>query len=365
MIFTRLPILYFIVSQKRSVFMKKTILWITFLGVFHTVGFACTDFVLKSNDNNYVVGRSLEFAMILNTQAKLFEKGQSIQSRISNNQPGIKWVSKYSYVGMFVQPGDTVIDGFNDQGFSIGVLWMPGAKYPKIDTTTSLEKTIRFTDLSSWLLGNFSTVEEAKQGLSNIHVFADNVKGFSDIPPIHLSLHDAKGKSAVIEFLNGKMHVFDNPVGVLTNAPEFPWHLTNLRNYINLSAINARTVNIDGTVLAPTGQGTGLLGLPGDWTPPSRFVRAALFTQAIQPPKDAKEAVLAAIHLLNTFDIPYGTVRGSKDGDFDFTQWIVIKDLTNKKLYVRTYTNQNIQEIDLLNNREMKSVNLSKALLKK
>jgi choloylglycine hydrolase len=180
--------------------------------------------------------------------------------------------------------------------------------------------------------------------------------GFPDIPPLHLSIHDAKGKSLVVEFLEGKMHLFDNPVGVLTNAPEFPWHLTNLRNYISLSAMNKGAVTIDGTTLEPTGQGNGLLGIPGDWTPPSRFVKTAFVKQALKTPKDSRAATLAAIHLLNAVDIPYGTIRAEQGGHSDYTQWIVVKDLKNKKLHYRTYGDQNIHEVALTNTAQVKEL---------
>lgn len=314
-----------------------------------SMGCCCTDFLLKAKDNSVVVGRSMEFGQILPTAVKLFQKGERIQSAGYNNQNGMQWTSKYTYVGLYNSAATAVMDGFNEKGLSLGLLWFPGAKYP--NTPNAAPNTvINFIDLPNWILGNFSSVNEVTAALTKINLFIGEVPGFPEAPPIHISLHDASGKSAVIEFIEGKMHIFTNPIGVLTNAPEFPWHMTNLRNYINLSALNKGAISIDGTVLQPTGQGTGLLGVPGDWTPPSRFVRAALFKQLLIPPKDAKAAILSAIHLLNTVDIPFGAIREGKSEGFDFTQWIVVKDLTNKKLYVRTYNNQNIQSIDLLEN---------------
>lgn len=315
---------------------------------------ACTDFTITTQDNSVVVGRSLEFAQILPTRAQLFPKGEKTQSLLSNQKNGMSWTSKYAFVGMVVLPSQAVMDGFNEKGLSIGVLWFPGAQYPN-DSSAPANASLSFADVGRWLLANFSTVEEATAALKKVSVITTKVEGFEAIPPIHLSIHDANGKSAVVEFIKGKMEISDNPIGVLTNAPEFNWHVTNLRNFINLSAINAGSINLDGTVLEPTGQGTGLLGIPGDWTPPSRFVRAAIFKQSIAKPKDAKEGINAALHILNTVDIPYGAIRGKDSKDSDFTQWIVVKDLTNKKLYVRTYDNQNIQTIDLLNEKQSES----------
>lgn len=310
-------------------------------------GFACTDFMIKSQDNAYIVGRSLEFGQILPVQIQVFSKGETVQSLAPQAQKGLSWTNKYSYIGLLVLPSKALMDGFNDQGLSVGALWMPGTEYPPLPPVPTDNK-IFFADLGSWLLGNFASVEEATAALSKVSIYASYIPGFKEIPPIHLSIQDATGKSVALEFIKGKMYIFENPVGVLTNAPELLWHLTNLRNYINLSALNAGNVNIDGTVLEPTGQGSGLLGIPGDWTPPSRFIRTALFKQALVTPRDANAAVLAALHLLNTVDIPYGAIRATKDHDFDFTQWIVVKDLTNKKLYYRTYGNQNIYTLNLM-----------------
>lgn len=308
--------------------------------------FPCTDFILKSQDGACVVGRSMEFGEILPVQIQIFNKGIPFQSTAPNYQKKLSWISKYSYIGIVFKPAKAVLDGFNERGLSFGALWMPGTQYPNPEEAHA--STLFFADLGAWLLGNFATVDEAKTALSKIQVWADKIPGLPGIAPLHLSIHDASGKSAVVEFLEGVMRIDNNPIGVLTNAPEFPWHLTNLRNYLNLTTVNAQPVTINGTILQPTGQGSGLKGIPGDWTPPSRFVRTAFLKQALITPKDAEAAVLAAIHLLNSVDIPYGVIRLSSTtpSPSDFTQWIVVKDLANKALYYRTYADQNIQMIN-------------------
>lgn len=310
-------------------------------------GNTCTDFILKSLDNAYVVGRSMEFGEILPTQIHTVPRGIKFQSLAPHQKKGMSWTNQYAYMGMVVNPANALVDGFNEKGLSVGGLWLPGTQYPEDPTNVPPEKVLFFADLGSWLLGNFSTTEEAKRALSNIYIYASYVPGFSYIPPIHLAIHDATGKNAVVEFIEGKVRILDNPIGVLTNAPEFQWHVTNLRNYISLSAFNAGTVNLEGTVLEPMSGGSGLLGIPGDWTSPSRFVRAATLKRAIITPRDSRAAVLAAIHLLNTVDISYGIIRSINDINFDFTQWVIVKDLTNKNLYYRTYGDQNIYKLNL------------------
>lgn len=311
-----------------------------------TNGFACTDFVLQCKDQTAIVGRSLEFAPLLPTKVKIVPRGEAVQSKAPNNQNGKKWTSKYAYAGMNIF--DRIIfDGLNEKGLSVAALWFPDVKYPTINAG-SPDTVIAYEDMMRWLLGNFATVAEAKTALMGVQIYAHPLPEFGNtVAPIHLAVHDAQGASLVVEFLGGKIQLFDNPIGVLTNAPEFPWHQTNLRNYIHLTPVGVTQKTVDGSVLQPTGQGTGLLGIPGDWTPPSRFVRTAVFKQFLRQPATAADGVTAAIHLLNTVDIPYGTVREQPATNVDFTQWIVVKDLTNRKLYVRTYGNQNIQTIDV------------------
>lgn len=312
-----------------------------------TWSYSCTNILLKTKENTCVVGRSLEFAKILPTKVKIAPRMESLQSMSPNGAKGLKWTSRHAYAAMVIFDSELVMDGANERGLSVGLLWFSDAKYPE-NIKGPPSNMLAIADLGKWLLGSFATIEEVKIGLAKVIIHPQAIAEFGDdiAPGLHVIVHDATGKGLVLEWLNGQLNQFDNDLGVLTNAPEFPWHVTNLRNYINLSALNSGDVSVDGSVLQPTGQGTGLLGIPGDWTPPSRFVRAAFFKQMMPIPKDAVEAVNATIHLLNTVDIPYGTVKGSKSSDFDFTQWIVVKDLANKKIYVRTYADQNIRVID-------------------
>jgi choloylglycine hydrolase len=159
--------------------------------------------------------------------------------------------------------------------------------------------------------------------------------------------------------------VYDNPVGVLTNSPPFDWQLTNLRNYINLTNLNVTSLKLGNFLLEPLGQGTGLLGIPGDYTPPHRFVRAVALAYASVRPATSAEGANLAFHILNNVDIPIGVVasktaptstagsstpKSTTDAsglEYDFTEWVTVRDLTNKLFYYRTYKNLAIRKIDL------------------
>lgn len=307
-------------------------------------GYACTDFLLSDSLQQVVVARSLEFGIDLESQIRNFPKGTKFTSNLANNEIGMQWSAKYGFLSV-VAFQNLVMDGFNEAGLSVGVLWFPGSVYKDI-TVKQNSRTIAFEDFASFLLSSFSTIEEVKAILPSIHIWFHSIEQLKGTPPIHYSIHDKSGKSLVIEFVGGEMQVTDNPVNVLTNAPEISWHLTNLRNYVNLSTMNKGGTSIDGFSISPIGQGSGLLGIPGDWTPPSRFIKVALVKGFIGKPKDREESVNLAFHLLNMVDIPYGAVGGDNNGP-DYTQWIIVKDLHGGQLYYRTYGNLNIKVLNI------------------
>ena len=94
-------------------------------------------------------------------------------------------------------------------------------------------------------------------------------------------------------------------------------------------------------------EGAGMHGLPGDFTPPSRFIRAVAFSQSEVQAATADEAVLKAFHILNQFDIPLGSVRDKTDGGVELTQWTAVSDLKNLRWYFKTYDDQSIRMVDL------------------
>ena len=166
----------------------------------------------------------------------------------------------------------------------------------------------------------------------------------------HYSVTDKTGESIVIEFTeNGRM-VHDNTVGAVTNAPPYDFHMLNLRNYVSLSKYAHDVLMLGETPFRPTGEGSGLLGMPGDMTPTSRFVRAAILANFADRVETSKEAVKMAYHILNTVDIPHGVISDHKhEGFADYTSWAVAKDLSNNALYFRTYEDLTIRVVYLDN----------------
>lgn len=311
--------------------------------------FACTDFQIKTTDGTVIIGRSMEFATPIKSHIILNPRGERQEGGSPDGKEGFTWIVKYGYIsiGAFGVE-NAVVDGMNEEGLSIEGLWLPETQYQGV-TEAEAGRAINIGRLGAWILGNFKTVDEVKEAVKKVCVWSSVVPEIKMEPPIHFAVHDAGGKNIAIEFIKGKTNIYDNPIGVMTNSPTFDWHLTNLRNYVNLTCQNAEPIKIEGVNLTPTGNGSGMLGVPGDWTPPSRFVRAAMFVHFADPVKNALEGVNLAAHILNTVDIPHGGIKqkGHESPMKDYTQWIAIKDLTNKIFYFRDYKNLSLRAIDL------------------
>lgn len=163
----------------------------------------------------------------------------------------------------------------------------------------------------------------------------------------HFSVVDKTGDAIVIEYTEQGRKVYNNTLGVMTNAPNYEFQMLNIRNYIQLSKYK-RDPLVFGADKFPGFGGSGLLGMPGDLSPPSRFLRALFLKEFATQPKTSKEAVNLAFHVLNSVDIPVGVVSVNKtQPDSDYTQWTVAKDLTNKALYFRDYNDMTIRVVYL------------------
>jgi len=313
---------------------------------------ACTGITLKAEDGSVVHARTLEFAVDLGSNVIVVPRGYTRQGTTPDGKNGIKWVSKYASIGANGSGVPWIFDGFNEKGLSMGLFYHPTtAKYMPYKKSDA-KNTLAVWELGSYILENFATTREVKENLHKLVVPSVVFQQWGFVPPVHFIVTDANGESIVIEFLDGKMRIFDNPLGVITNSPSFDWHMTNLRNYPNLGATQPKTRKVGGVELKPFGMGAGMVGLPGDFTPPSRFVRAVAFCVSRVPTSDGKETVLQAFHILNNFDIPKGSAREAHKDEHgnivaDFTTWTSASDLKAKKFYFRTYDNSQIRMVDL------------------
>lgn len=328
---------------------------------------ACTGLHLKSEDGNFVYARTMEFgADLVSFDLITVPRNYEYIGMTPKGQPGLKWKTKYGFVGFNPFGMPLVADGLNEKGMAAGAFYFPG--YAKFEDVAERDypKTISNLDFITWVLSNFATVEELSKALKNVKVAGVVFKSWGIIPPVHFYVSDETGDLMVLEWVDGQLHQYQNSIGVITNSPTYDWHLTNLRNYIGLDAINRPSLAIKGQQFSAFGQGSGGLGLPGDFTPPSRFVRAAFFANTAYKGKNGPEQVNIAFKILDQFDIPPGSVR-QVEGDkvvAEATQWTSAADLKNRIYYFHTEFDRNIKSVDLkkidLAKNKIGTINISK-----
>lgn len=294
----------------------------------------------------------MEFGVESNWKIVVVPRNVEFMSPAPASKEGLSWKNKYGYVAV-VGWGDNnmVSDGLNEAGLSFGGLWYePGLQYQEI-LPGEEKRALAQTMAGAWILGNFSSVSELKQAINQVKMFGFVVPALGISPPAHSIVYDATGESVVMEFENGNVMLYDNPLGVLTNAPNFPWHLAHLRQFIGMTNENPKPLEMGQIKLIPTGHGAGLVGLPGDLTPPSRFVRLAITTHFASKPENASEALNCCQHIVNAFNIVRGmVVDKNNEGKIiseETTQFATFRDLKNKIMFFQTYNNVDLRKIDL------------------
>lgn len=316
------------------------ILFTFILMVMASTGFvtACTNFMLKAKDGTVLVSRTMEFAYDTKSGLRATPRETKYEMIAPNGKKGMSWTTKYGYIYVDGNGEKAAGDGVNEQGLSFEALYLPGyTKYQSVPPGEE-NQALPYLHLGDWILGNFKTVEEVKAAVPNIYIFEVIVKELGIAFPLHFSVYDKSGKGIVIEVIDGKIQVHDNPIGVMTNGPDFKWQLTNISNYIHLSPIRPVPVEVDGIKFAASGQGAGLMGIPGDISPPDRFVKMTYMKNFAYQPDDSVGALILAQHIMNNVDIPIGYIRLSDKPNppVEKTQWTVYKDLTHGVLYYKT-----------------------------
>lgn len=310
---------------------------------------ACTDFRLMTKDGTVLIARSMEFSVDLQSNVRSSNRGRQFTSMTPNNKPGLTWKAKYGYLFVDGFNQDYALDGMNEAGLSVEGLYLPGETQYQDVPQGKDRQAVSYLHFGDWVLSHFKSIDEVQQALHQIIVFKELLPGMGNMVfPLHFAIFDASGKGLVVEFVNGKMNVFNN-VGMMTNSPTYDWQVTNLRNFLNLSPYTPKPITADGITFSATGQGSGAIGLPGDVSPPSRFSKIAFLLTVSYPVNDAASGLNLAEHIINNVDIPSGLARAVANGKetSELTQWVVFKDLTNKLFYYRTYNNMTLRRIAL------------------
>jgi len=289
----------------------------------------------------------------LNSRVAVIPRGYGFTGLTPDGYNGKKWTVKYGFVGLDMLGKNVFADAMNEKGLAVGLFYHPGyATYMEYNKAQA-NNTITAVDIVSYILSQFATIDEVKKGMGSVKVVPVVEKAIGIPVQGHWMVTEPSGKSIVIEYLNKELRIFDNPLGVITNAPTYDWHMTNLRNYVNLSAVALPAKKIEDLNFAPLGGGSGMIGLPGDFTPPSRFVRAVAWSQTARPLKKSDEAIYELFRILDNFNVPLGAAEGSDSENSNLkgmrssTIWTTAWDLSEKVLYFHTQHNRRVRKVTL------------------
>lgn len=332
---------------------------------------ACTSIMVTDADGRAYHGRTMEYSSLLPTDMTYFPAGSKVVSSTPSGGVGLAFETKYAILGMSfkVVPSAkqvTFAEAINDQGISFTANWLTGTDSPTVGQDEA--RILAANDLGAWVLGNFKTVAEVKAAMTNgqteFWVPVTKLDPENSLP-LHYAIHDKSGNSIVVEFTDGKVNIYDNPVGVMTNGPFFPWHLTNLQNY-TFSNVDKDTAQLGKLKIATQDGGIALSALPSAETSQGRFVKAAFYANYVRKAKTPDEAVVTLAHLMNNFDRPYDLTvdeaGGTGDGvraegaSSEVTVWTTVQDLSRNLFYFRSIEAMNWAVIDMNKLKHVKEV---------
>ena len=340
--------------MKKKYLIRNSIITLIIFSLISSPIYSCTGISLKSKDGGFVVARTVEWALndAQHNKILVVPRNKQFIGQTPDGYNGMKWKGNYGFVTLTAYGQPYGPDGLNEEGLYVGVYYLPDFAEYAIYDSKKAENSMSVGDLMQWMLSSFKTVDEIIANLKSVIVVNVDNKEFGGAAlPFHFKIVDPSGNSKIIEIVNkGEVKVYDPYIGVITNSPTYDWHLINQRNYLNLSTSPNRPMSLEGYNLKPLGGGSGLMGLPGDFTPPSRFVRAAAFTASCRPLATSMDAVFESFRILDNFNIPLGAQVPKEYLPTDIvsaTQVTSSSDLKNKVYYYHTMWNRQIRKIDL------------------
>lgn len=303
----------------------------------------CTAITLQSAQGETFFGRTMDFSYDIDSH--LFVLPRNLVWESSYN--GQRMHNLYAIIGAGQQEGPlmALFDGVNEHGFAAASLYFAGyAEYEARPTPG--KQPVPALQFLYYILGRCRSVEELKELLPQLSIVGVSDPVTNSVAPLHWIATDKSGKSVVVERTAQGTRLYENPIGVMANSPEFPWHLTNLRTYVQAQPQQADKSQWGNVTLKPFGQGAGTSALPGGFTSPERFVRAAYFKTHLPTPKSRESAVTSCFHVLDNVSIPKGAVVSNR-GTYDYTRYTMFLNTHTCECWFKTYDNPQITVVGL------------------
>lgn len=325
----------------------------------------CTSIRMIAEDQGTVWGRTQDFMMPFGGKTKV--PGQTPYNAyvgldvpvgyvLEKTESPIVFKHQVIGVGIEGQPYDDdrffFVDGLNDAGVTGGMLYFSDyAQYGQADAIRAAGKQpVRCLEFVTWILANCQSVADILIKISTEVGISDSLNTKGEADPLHFMFTDVTGRSIVLEPMagDGSFKVFENTVGVMTNSPTFDWHMTNLESYAGLTnGVVADKIMGNQTLIPNVGNSSGLIGLPGDYTSRSRFVRAATLLSHSLAVATSVEARDSLFHVFNSLDSATG-FQDMGDERYHFsTQYTVVYDLAAKELFLSVAENRRLQKLTM------------------
>ncbi len=289
---------------------------------------------------NHYFGRTLDWEFSFNEAVIITPRNFPFEFRKSHGLP-----THHAIIGVAVisQNYPLYFDATNEKGLSMAGLNFPdNAIYrDPIDGMTNIAPF----ELIPLILGQCSTVGEAELMLKQINIVNISFNDDFGLSPLHWIVADSE-RSITVEPLAGGVKIYKNPVGILTNNPPFDFHMFNLCNYIGLSRNEPANLFSENLKLSPYSRGMGAIGLPGDLSSSSRFVKAAFTKMNAVSGNSEEESVSQFFHILGSVEQQRGCVCMG-DGKYEFSLYTSCCNTDKGIYYYTTYENRQISGIDM------------------
>lgn len=320
----------------------------------------CTSIAMKTND--FYFGRTMDLEYELDGSIVITPRNFPI---IFRKAAPLK--RHYAIMGMAVlsEGFPLYADAVNEKG-----LCFSGLNFPDNACYSPKEDPEKFNispfELVLWLLGKCSCIDEVRELIKNTHLVSIPFSDCLPLAPLHWHIAD-RNSSIVLESTKSGLSLFDNPVGVLTNNPGFEFQITNLCQYLNLTTGCSQNCFSEKAQIKPFGNGLGCVGLPGDFSPVSRFVKVSFLNLNSICPADEQGSVAQFFHLLDAVSMPRGSVViTTKPNEilYEITTYSCCINASKGFYYYKTYSNNQLTAIDMnrenLNSCSLKSYPLVK-----
>ncbi len=298
----------------------------------------CTAVTYKTADHYF--GRNLDLEYFYHETVTITPRKYPFSFRLAGSLG-----EHYAMIGMayVVEDYPLYYDATNEKGLSMAGLNFPGnADYKPEEKGKDNVTPFEFIP---WILGQCATVSEARKLLERINLVKLNFSEKLPLSPLHWMIAD-KEESITVECVKEGLFVYDNPVGVLTNNPPFPMQMFQLNNYKHLSPVSPENTFSDKVQLENYSLGLGALGLPGDLSSTSRFVRAAYTKLNSISGESESESISQFFHILGSVAQRRGSVRVRED-EYEITVYSSCCNTDKGIYYYTTYENSQITGVDM------------------